>query len=468
MGNPAEPRAYAAESRPSRRTFISSAAAALAGACVTSPDVGRNVSRPNVLIIQTDQQSNWTLGVYGGTLVETPWIDSLARDGVTAENFFTNSPLCTPSRGCFMTGRYPHLNGSIRNNDPLNVGEITFARTLRDAGYKTGYAGKWHLEDKASFNWGQIPASRGFDDTRYLFNNGHFQRIHVASGVFPTPRPGDIGVDSSYSTDWLADKTMDFITEHRREPFCYMVSFPDPHPPFTVRNPYDSMYSAADMPLPENFITPSNGGTVSEHNLRRHKTQYCAMVKCIDDNVGKILRRIDQLGLRDNTVVVFTSDHGEYMGEHGRMGKNYYYETAIRIPFIVRWPSQIPSGARVTQATSSVDFLPTLLDLVGVQSSGAENGSSFASMLRAGAPVGRREPAFVYHSDNQFVALFTQDYEIVLHRRIPNSMFDRQDDPLQVNNLWDDKSLSALRDSLVADLRDHHTMTNSPALSWLP
>jgi arylsulfatase A-like enzyme len=190
------------------------------------------MKRPNLLVVHTDQQSCWTIGAYGGSIVETPHMDRIAREGAHFTNFFTNSAFCTPSRGCFLTGRYPHNHGAYDNNIPLNRDEVTFAQVLKNLGYATGYSGKWHLDGRERPGWVHQERSMGFTDCRYMFNRGHWKKIEQLpmGDMQPTVYPYKvIGDEQTYTTDWLTGKTEAFIRDHRDKSFCYMVSFPDPH-----------------------------------------------------------------------------------------------------------------------------------------------------------------------------------------------------------------------------------------------
>ena len=259
------------------------------------------MSSPNLLVIHTDQQSSWTLGAYGGTLVETPNTDRIGAEGAVLTNFFTNSAICTPSRGCLVTGRYPCANGALANNLCLNPDEVTFARVLLDAGYDTGYCGKWHLDGTPRPGWVHPERSMGFRDCRYMFNRGHWQRIEDPEMGDMQPKVFEykyIGDEETYATDWLVDKAIGFLRRDRDRPFCCMLSIPDPHTPFSVRAPYDTMFDPADMPLPASFGEESLPDWAEEcrargryrldradreDELRRNKAQYCGMVKLIDE-----------------------------------------------------------------------------------------------------------------------------------------------------------------------------------------
>lgn len=336
-------------------------------------------TRPNVLLILTDQQSFWTLGAYGGQLPGTPNIDSIGRQGAIFRNFFVTSAVCTPSRGCYMTGRYPHAHGAVHNDLPLHSDEFTLGNMFQQAGYETGYAGKWHLDGKNSPSWPDwIPDERsfGFQDHKWMFNQGHWKRIVERSAGWPnnisdatfseafdgskvedkssrteylSPQP-DGRPDESYSvtapgeffTDWLTDKAIEFIRRPRTLPFFYVLSYPDPHQPYTVREPYASMFPRDAMKLPTTFRQkelPVWAEKMRQEDLKREgvsdpddprrealfrerKSQYLGEVKCIDDQVGRVLQTLRETNQLDNTLVIFASDHGDYMGEHGIYFKN--------------------------------------------------------------------------------------------------------------------------------------------------
>lgn len=442
---------------------------------------------PNLLVIHTDQQSSWSLSCYGGTLVDTPNIDRLAREGAIFSSFFINSAVCTPSRGCFVTGRYPHNHGAYTNNIPLNADEVTFAEALRRRGYDTGYSGKWHLDGTPRPGWVHPERCMGFEDNRFMFNRGHWKKVdeHWTGGVHPQfCRYDVIGDEKSFVTDWLADKTVEFIRKPRTAPFCYMVSLPDPHDPMTVRPPYDAMYRPEDMPLPRSLRQEGLPDWVKDRQLayagaHRYKSGfeealkvkmagYCGEVKCIDDNVGKILECLEEEGILDSTVVVFTTDHGEYMGEHGLVGKNMLYESAYRVPLVMRWPGGIPAGTVVESFFATVDFQPTVLRLMGAEPCGREEGRDASALLRT--PDGGaswEEEAFIHHCSFEQAGIFTPEYELAFVKDRDPIFFDRREDPEQVTNLFDrmrgSREVKELTDRILA----HHEKTGSPSVEWL-
>jgi arylsulfatase A-like enzyme len=456
----------------------------VAGAGIAGPSEKQQKKKPNLLIIHTDQQSCWTIGAYGGDLVQTPHIDALAEKGVRLDNFFTNSAVCTPSRGCLLTGRYPHSHGAYKNNIPINRDERTLAHVLRDAGYDTGYAGKWHLDGTGKPGWMKGERAMGFDDCRFMYNRGHWKSIVEKNGAPAVS--AKIGDKKTYTTDWLAARTIDFVSKERERPFFFMVSIPDPHTPFSVRAPYDNLYDAAEMPVPATFheeggpewLKKARGGNKrkkpvaakkAEESLRRRKAQYCGEVKCIDDSLGRILEALRKKKLSDDTIVVFTTDHGEYMGEHGLFGKNNLFETAYRIPMIIRWPEQVAAGRAVKNVVSTVDFMPTVLGLMGIPPAGREQGRSACRLLAEGdaAVAGWEEEAFVHHSTHERAGIFTPGWELALVKDGGHVLFDRKKDPDQVNNLYANPDHTKIVDELTLRIISHNRKVDAPAAEWL-
>lgn len=315
-----------------------------------------------------------------------------------------------------------------------------------------------------------------------MFNRGHWKKITEDADGKPKVSPyKTIGNEKTYTTDWLTDKTIGFFKRPRSKPFFFMVSIPDPHTPYTVRVPYDTMFKPEDMPVPSTFSQESlpqwaeaarRSGPYAlskprrEELLRQHKAGYCGEVKCIDENVGRILDCLSEQDVLGKTVVVFTTDHGDYMGEHGLRGKNQLYETAYRIPLLIRWPKEIARGTVIDNIVSTVDFQPTILSLMGIEPSGREQGRDAAALLR-GKEAGWQDAAFIHHSSLNRAGIFTPEYELVYVRDNDHILFDRVHDPKQVNNLFDDTE----RKKVIAELTDHvishHVEVSSPAASWL-
>lgn len=434
------------------------------------------LNRPNLLIIHTDQQNLWTLGIYGGNLIQTPNIDLIGREGAVLNNFFTVSAVCTPSRGCLITGRYPHCHGAYRNNIELDRNETTIAHILAANGYKTGYIGKWHL-DGEKHGWVAPERSMGFQDNRFMFNRGHSKRIIDQQGGSLPYRDKRIGDEKTYTTDWLTNKSIKYIKENKNNPFFLMLSIPDPHMPYNVREPYSTMYDPEDMPVPVTFNQEKRPFEIieqkdmrkmgwTEKKLKEVKAQYCGEVKCIDDNTGRILECLSELDILDNTIVIFTTDHGDYMGEHGLYDKNQLYETAYRIPFLIRWPEKIEKGAEINQFFSVVDIQQTVLSLMDVEPSGKEQGRD-GSPLLCGNKIEWDDCVFIHHSTLKKTGIFTPGYELAYVKEGGHILFDRQNDPLQVENLFGMSEYNEIVNRLKCKVVNHNKKYDSPAGEWL-
>jgi len=442
-------------------------------------------NRPNLLIIHTDQQSLWSLSCYGGTVVDTPHVDRLARNGAIFYNFFTNSAVCTPSRGCFVTGRYPTSHGAYTNNIPLNRDEVTFAEILKRNGYRTGYAGKWHLDGSLRPGWIHPERSMGFEECPYMFNRGHWKKIEEFSMnkkdqavVHPYSVIGD---EETYTTDWLTNKTLGFLDADNDRPFCHMLCLPDPHSPVSVRKPYDTMYDPEDMPIPSTFTPESlpdwamkfqNASSFGLHvpdredKLRKFLAGYFGEVKLIDDCLGRIIDALEAKGLFENTVIVFSTDHGEYGGEHGLEHKNMIYETAYRIPMVVHWPKGIKAGTQVSNFISTVDFQPTILNLMGVEPCGREEGRDGSAFLRGESPDWD-DVSFLHHNSHSIAGIFTPEYELAFVENGDNALFDRINDPDQVSNLFDQPEHASVICNLGKRVLEHHKELGTPSVEWL-
>jgi arylsulfatase A-like enzyme len=436
-------------------------------------------ARPNLLIIQTDEHNFRTLGCYRallpadqafiwgeGVKVDTPHLDWIAAHGAIADRFYATSPVCTPSRAALLTGRYPQNTGAIQNDLPLRDDMVTYAEVLRRAGYATGYAGKWHLDGEA--RPGFAPARKfGWEENRYMFNRGHYKKlIEDDKG----PRVGPVsaagvptyaldGADAqSFTTDFLTDRTIDFIRRHATAPFCWHVSFPDPHGPNTVRAPYDTMFFNLDFKQPRSAQSPGTNlpayaATLAGAFNKNQMALYFGMVKCLDDNVGRILATLRETGQLERTFIVVTSDHGDLCGEHGRDNKGVPMEGSSRIPFLLHAPGVVPPGTVVRSALGNVDFKPTILALMGITNPTTDEGRDASTLFRTGrAPADWADHAFVrigggpkrttagedgeLAEGNGWLGTFSRDYKFIVAPGAAPSLFDLTNDPHELTNLF--------------------------------
>ena len=401
-------------------------------------------TKPNLVIIHTDEHNFRTLGCYrdllpkeqafiwgDGVKVETPNIDSLAKRGALCDRFYAASPVCTPSRASFLTGCYPQNTGAPINDMTMRDDLVTFAEVLRRNGYATGYAGKLHVDGPARPGW-TPKRTFGFEDNRYMFNRGHWKQLEdTASG----PRVKGVnsynvnGADEkSFTTDFLADKAVEFIQAHKSNPFCFMVSIPDPHGPNTVRPPYDTMFTNLNFQRPA-----SSGGKGPFENMPR----YFGMIKCIDDNVGKILAALKTAGVLDNTIVLFTSDHGDMCGEHSLINKGVPFEGSARIPFVIAYPGRIKPGTVIHEALATVDFKPTILGLLGLPPDKRDEGRDASALFIAGkAPADWKNIAFSRNANGNWLMSVSSRYKFIVYPDAVPCLFDLDQDPFEMHNLF--------------------------------
>jgi len=434
--------------------------------------------QPNLLIIHTDQQAQWTVGAYQqdnqrGPLT-TPHLDQLAEHGITFTNFFTNSAVCSPSRALMMTGCYATRNGVHTNNEIMNS-IPTLATVLSENGYQTAYIGKWHLSGAAKPGW--APPSFGWQDNRYMFNRGHYKKLTESAEEGPKAYPYMVmGDQHSYTTDFLTEKAIDFIRQVQKKKFALMVSYPDPHQPWAARDPYRKKYEPKDMWVPLSFnqrLNPINewhANMVSKHqnlNRKRLKTiraEYSGAVSLIDYNVGRLIETLTSAGKYDNTLIAFTTDHGEYMGEHGMLYKNNFFEAAYRLPFIIKLPDQSLTGSN-HHIISMVDFMPGILSFLAIDLPDGIQGRDFSVVLdQDNAWV---DEAYVHHSQHSGAGIFTSDYYLILHQSGEHLLYDRLKDPNELYNLSQEPDRQKVLDSLSLKVIDHHLNIETPASKWL-
>jgi len=355
-----------------------------------------STSRPNVLLITTDQQRYDTLGMSGLAQARTPNLDALAGRGAFFRNAFTQNPICIPSRACIMTGRYTHQHGLdymeqvIDDTPGLPTWELAIQERLQHAGYRTAAFGKIHMMPERGFHeqlitggkgarWrksaglaiGLAPLGRDYAAWLEERHPGGYEAIYEARRTpdyskwatsLPFPLPLEEYVDY-----WAAQNTIDFINRDHDGPFFAQCGFCGPHPPCDPPAPYDTMYAEDEVQLPANYGVHEDGSpreTTPEQDAvaRRFCAYYWGLVTLIDDMVGRMIETLRERGLLENTLIIFVSDHGEMMFEFGRTGKSRFYECVIHMPLIVVPPGGIESGRAVDGLVETFDIGPTVLD----------------------------------------------------------------------------------------------------------
>lgn len=396
------------------------------------------VGAQNVLVVGVDQLSFRYVSAYRGTHMITPNIDWLSTNGLRFDNFYATDPVCTPSRGSFQSGLYPSSHGAVSNSVPLFDNVTTFAEVLAANGYATGYSGKWHLDGIPRPGWAPV-RQFGWDDNRYMWNRGHWKRIVDTESGPEADGHAELANVTSYTTDYLANKAIDFFTHQtlNQTRWCYMVSFPDPHPGFTVRTPFDTLYPATE-PLPDTFFAPLDERPRWAGSAARSLMPgpYRGMIANIDYNVGRLLYALDSLGVLNDTIVVFTSDHGEMAGEHAKVGKGVPYEASVRVPFVLYYP-RVFAPTVVSRCMGSVDFAPTLYGLLGIPASGVEQGTdqSRALLRNTSAPGGF---AYISHAPHggepEWIGIVSVRWKLILDTYGDPWLFNRRDDPDELGN----------------------------------
>jgi arylsulfatase A-like enzyme len=404
-------------------------------------------TRPNFLFIITDDQRWDALGVVQreqGERGRFPWfttpnMDRLAAEGVRFRNAFVVQSLCSPSRAAFLAGRYNHVNGVRDNSTHFPTNSVTVATQLRPAGYTTAYIGKWHMQDQR----GPRP---GFD----------FSASYVGQGKY-NDMPFEINGVATETKGWIedvaTDYTMDFIRRNTNRPFLAFLGFKTPHepsiPPARATNRFVGQLARRVPNLETPAIFKRLGQRSEPPKLPptgdvRVNLNYFRCLSAVDENVGRLLALLNELHLATNTVVVFTSDNGFYLGEHGGLiDKRTAYEESMRIPMLVRYPPLIKPGSVRDEMVLNVDVAPTFLGLAGVAVPSGMQGADFTGLFNGQPPAWRSAFLFEYFRDPAYpevpiaFALRTGTAKLIRYENNPAwvELFDLRQDPYETNNL---------------------------------
>jgi choline-sulfatase len=487
-------------------------------AAAARAEAAADPSRPvNVLFLMTDQHRADALGCAGNPVVKTPNLDALAAGGTRFANAFTVVPYCSPTRAALVTGRYPSSLGLGRNidaqGDPLRLREPceTYLHRLAALGYRCHQLGKWHLGDPAELTC--FPEANRDEEAlrRRMAERNHAagtNRFDAAQRPGETERIGDVWLrtpiaeahrrllqekarpkqdigligrstvkpEFSYESV-LADYCIELLTRHRDEPFAITYSVSPPHALNVVPSPFYDRYDPATLPLPTTWTNPPAvwattfasrmGSVCGEAGLREYTRCYYGQVTMMDGCFGRILRALDELGLTDRTLVVFTSDHGNLLGQHGLMDKAVpaFYDDLMRVPLILRLPGRIPAGRTNHAWATSVDVAPTILDYLGAAPLAKAHGRSLRPLLEGkpdeeGSVFGERGPL-----DKPEVGrmIRTRQWKLNVLPGGRKELFDLENDPNETRNVADDPARAALIRTLTGQLRDHMRSVGDPA-----
>ena len=434
------------------------AIASLAGA----PLAGQSARRPNFVFILMDDLRWDELRCTGNPIAETPNIDRIGREGVLFRNAFVTSPLCSPSRASFLTGRYAHAHGIIDNTarDAQSHKLATFPRTLHSAGYETGFVGKFHMGNDDS-------PRPGFDSWVSFKGQGTYHDPELNVNGKSVPSKG-------YTTDILSARAVSFLERKRTRPFFLWLAHKAVHPELTqyadgsVSDPnggkfipaqrHEKLYANMQVPRRPNAmkapvgkpalqrkiagLPPLGAATGTDDETIRNRLR---MVKAVDEGVGEMLRVLEKSGQLDNTVIIFTSDEGYFFGEHGlSYERRLAYEESIHIPLLVRYPGGVRAGISVDDFALGIDIAPTVLEMAGVKPEFAMHGRSLAPLLRGSAGDWRKSFAIEYFSDTTmprishmgYRALRTERWKYIHYTELEgmDELYDLTKDPYEMRN----------------------------------
>lgn len=461
----------------------------------------RAAERPNILFIFTDDHGYQATGpdAYPSRFDElnpTPTIDRLAREGMTFENCFVTNSICGPSRAVIQTGKYSHKNGFFRNGMDFNPDQQTFPKLLQEAGYQTAVIGKWHL--------GTEP--QGYNYYHVLYGQGPYFNP-------PMRTPGGRVEHQGYTTDIITDVTLKWLKTQRsgEEPFMLMYQHKAPHRNWQPDPDDLDLYAETDIPEPETLFddysdraSPASNqkmeigehmrleydlkisgeeglegryerrnryylehkDEMNEKELTRWKYQvyakdYLRCMKSVDRNLERVLDYLEKSGLAENTIIVYSSDQGWYLGEHGWFDKRWMYEESLRTPLIVRWPDRIEPGTRNARFVSNLDLAPTFLDLAGAPVPGDMQGRSLAPFLKGETPDQWRESFYYHyyeypgaHSVARHYGVRSERYKLIhYYRRDEWELFDLKKDPQELHNVYAQPAYADIQQRMVQELK---------------
>lgn len=460
------------------------------------------VDRPNIIYIMTDDHAAHAISAYGSVINSTPHLDRLAREGALLHNVFATNSICTPSRAAILTGQYSHINGVTVFNR-FDSARMTVARLMQRGGYHTGMIGKWHL--------GSDP--QGFDEWEILPGQGTYSNPILYTATRDTTYAG------GYATTVITDRALAFLRARpRTKPFFLMVHHKAPHRPWEPDSAHGAHFAAQRIPEPLTFwdtyatrtdalkenqqrvwadltnrdlkrVAPSGldslarvrwpsmrpdtvstsvdgqpvtltGERLARWKYQRYMQDYLATVQSVDDNVGRLLAYLDETGLARNTVVIYTSDQGFFLGDHGLFDKRFMYEESIRMPFLVRWPAGIRAGTRSRAMGLNIDFAPTFLELAGLPAHPEMQGRSLLPVLRGRPSTDWRTSMYYryYHDPGDHNTRAHYGVRTMTHKLIyfpakdQWELFDLVSDPHEMHNLYGQGGMSTLTASLKAEL----------------
>ena len=461
---------------------------------------------PNILWICPDMQRFDTIEGLNNNYIHTPNLRKLMSESVTLTHTYVQNPVCSPSRASFLTGRYPHTTGLRALGQRIRPDEHVVTRILSDSGYACGLSGKLHLsptfggrlEDRIDDGYAVFDWSHDISDT---WPGHNMWRVWLReNGVkWPEPPPGlhgqawGVPIDPKYTqTAWCSDRAIQFIRGQRQfNPWLMSVNIYQPHAPYWPTEEYLSHYNPADIPSPNYHegelknkpiyqqiahrrADGEHGrfsGRASDLDHRKMKAAYYAMIEQVDTEVGRMMHALEETGQAENTIVIYMSDHGEMLGDHGLLQKGpYFYEGAIRVPMIIRWPGKYKAGLRSDALVEMVDLAPTLLEAAGIAIPERMQGRSLTPLL-TGQTTTHRDSIYCEFFDSlqilnpppMAVCVRNERYKIVYYQKLNiGELYDLEKDPGETYNLWDSSSAKSARDEMMLTMMSRMVDTVDP------
>ena len=441
--------------------------------------------KPNVLIICGDDHAAYVMGAYGNKLVRTPNLDRLAASGMRFDRAYCSSPVCTPSRQSFLTGRYPRTIGVTQLPTPLPEAEETLADLLKRAGYRTAAIGKMHFNStlKHGFDvrldipdhrkWldakGKRPPPEGVDVLPAWKPFKDHARTWLNSKTLPFAHHDEM------AGTYFADRAIQFLKDAKDEPFLLMVSFTEPHSPFHFPIEYRGRHQTAKFAVPkvgrdDDDQVPAIFRDLTDQEKQGIAAAYYTSVEFLDHNVGRVLETLEKLSLAEDTLIIYLGDHGYCLGHHGRFEKHSLYEVAVRSPFLMSHKGRIPAQKTSAALVGLIDMVPTILETFGQEIPKSVQGKSLAPLL-AGKTSKVRDAFFVEYAENEEALVRTDDWAFFYgtgkrerkdgyHTGKPLSgrrlrLYDMKNDPEQMTNLAKEPRFGKVIDQLTHLLAGH-------------
>jgi len=458
----------------SRREFLKYSSTGLLGATFS---LGLNSftqgdgKRPDFVFFLTDDQRWDAMSCAGNEILHTPNMDKIAEQGVRFENMFVTTSLCGPSRASFLTGKYVHNHGVQCNGEALSQEQRTFPEILKEAGYEIAFVGKWHNTD--------LGKDRDFDYTFGFEGQGRYHNPVVSENFGPFKEY------EGHVTDVLTDHAIKFLEQGHEKPFCLLLWYKAPHRSWLPAERFENLYQDTKMPEPLTFNDTYEGRPDAVKNadmkigdfddvpdLDTFLKNYYRTLVGVDENVGRVLDALENLGFEKNTVVIYSGDNGFFLGEHHFFDKRLMYEPSIRIPLLVKYPKMIRPGLLNQDMVLNVDIAPTILDLAGVPVPENMDGKSIKSLLQGKSILWRSEFLYEYyeypavHMVRKNRGIRTKRWKYIHYFEDPEEfeLYDIQNDPHELNNLYGNPAFKDVVEQLRGRLMELRRELKDPDL----